>query len=77
MAYRFSSKSQKKDAEKYCLIKFYPFTPTYFHQRGVLYMLGAATIRGRLLLEGGFCWRKNGMAASLVQSLTSWMNKNL
>ena len=37
--------------ENYCPILFYPFTPFKFHQGGVLYMLGVASIRGQLLLE--------------------------
>ena len=46
--------------EKYCPIELYPFTQTYFHQGVALNILGVVSIRGRLLLEGGFYWKKYG-----------------
>ena len=37
-----------------------PLNSIHLHQQGVFYMLGAASIKGRLLLESGFYWGKYG-----------------
>ena len=37
-----------------------PLNSIHLHQQGGFYMLGAASIKGRLLLESGFYWGKYG-----------------